>query len=80
MLFLSPKMDVVLSILIIAFYINISTCLYVQNRKKMWRKNRSEVSWDKEVRARIDCSSHKGTFWGDASILKLDRDEPCTII
>ena len=51
-----------------------------RTERNMEKENRSEVSWDKEVRARIDCSSHKGTFWGDASILKPDRDEPCTII
>ena len=75
-LFLSPKMDVALSILIIAFYINISTCLYVQSRKKCGEREQFRGCLGlRSERARIDCSTHRELLGGDGSILKLDCDE-----
>jgi len=51
-----------------------------RTEKNVEKENSSEVAWNKEVRARIDCSTHRELFGGDGSILKLDLDESCTIV
>lgn len=59
--------------------------IYIKNvmvllKKKKLRetKNKSVVSWDWGGEQCLTPNGHKGTFWDDSSVLKLDLNLNCT--